>query len=96
MQPLYLRWHGKRKLKRILQVLQERGYRNVSDLTTEYATGRSHLYFNKTEFFIQYHIGNSLFLNPQTIWGGVVIQKSRANRRGNIANYLIKPPAKTH
>ena len=37
MQPLYLRWHGKRKLKRILRVLQERGYRNVSDLTAEYS-----------------------------------------------------------
>ncbi len=37
MQPLYLRWHGKRKLKHILQVLQERGYRNVNDLTAEYS-----------------------------------------------------------
>ena len=37
MQPLYLRWHGKTELKRVLQVLQERGYRNVSDLTTNYS-----------------------------------------------------------
>ena len=37
MQPLYLRWHGKTELKRILQVLQERGYRNVRGLTTDYA-----------------------------------------------------------
>ena len=37
MQPLYLRWYGKRKLKRILQVLQERGYRNISNLTAEYS-----------------------------------------------------------
>ena len=37
MQPLYLHWHGKRKIKRILQVLQDHGYRNVSDLTTDYS-----------------------------------------------------------
>lgn len=37
MQPLYLHWHGKAELKRILQVLQERGYRNVSDLTMDYS-----------------------------------------------------------
>ena len=37
MQPLYLRWHNKAELKRILQVLQERRYRNVSDLTAEYS-----------------------------------------------------------
>ncbi len=37
MQPLYLRWHGKTELKRILQVLQECGYRNVRGLTTDYA-----------------------------------------------------------
>ena len=37
MQPLYLRWHNKAELKRVLQVLQERGYRNVSDLTTDYS-----------------------------------------------------------
>ena len=37
MQPLYLRWHNKAELKCILHVLQERGYRNVSDLTTEYS-----------------------------------------------------------
>lgn len=37
MQPLYLRWHNKAELKRVLHVLQERGYRNVSDLTAEYS-----------------------------------------------------------
>ena len=37
MQPLYLRWHNKAELKRILQVLQERRYRNVSNLTTDYS-----------------------------------------------------------
>lgn len=37
MQPLYLRWHGKAELKRVLHVLQERGYRNVSDLTADYS-----------------------------------------------------------
>ena len=37
MQPLYLRWHGKAELKRVLQVLQERGYRTVSNLTADYS-----------------------------------------------------------
>lgn len=37
MQPLYFRWHNKAELKRVFHVLQERGYRNVSDLTTDYS-----------------------------------------------------------
>ena len=37
MQSLYLRWHGKTEWKHILQVLQKRGYRNVSNLTTDYS-----------------------------------------------------------
>ena len=37
MQPLYLHWHNKAELKRVLQVLQERGYRNVHDLATDYS-----------------------------------------------------------
>lgn len=36
MQPLYLRWHNKVELKHILQALQERGYRNLTNLTTDY------------------------------------------------------------
>ena len=35
MQQLYLRWHGKAELKRILRELEERGYRNVHALTPD-------------------------------------------------------------
>ena len=37
MQQLYLRWHGRAELKRILRELEERGYRNVNNLTADYS-----------------------------------------------------------
>ena len=40
------------------------------------ATGRSHLHYIRMELFFQYHIGISLFLNPQTIWGFSKYKKS--------------------